>query len=102
VTKYRIKYADTRHEYGKTPEYKTTTVEAHTFKVNDQGTVLFTDRAGAAIASFKTWVSIKPVEEAKKAIRINEVTITAPDHPARLLSRPAGPYDHPVAAPYDR
>lgn len=62
---YRIKYAEENHQYGKALTFKTTTVEADSFKVNDQGTVVFVDRSGSAIASFKTWVTIKPVGDPK-------------------------------------
>lgn len=62
MKKFRIKHAEEVHQYGKTLAFKTATVEADSFKVNDQGTVIFTDASGRAVASFKTWVTIKQVE----------------------------------------
>lgn len=38
-------------------------VEAHSFKINDQGTIIFTGRSGDAVAAFKHWRDVKPVAD---------------------------------------
>lgn len=95
MTKFRIRY--TEISYGQKVEFQNATVEAATFKVNDQGTAIFIDKQGIPVASFKHWVSIKPVGAKEKRERI-----TVKPSIVKVSSPIAGPYDHPFTPPYDR
>lgn len=104
MTKFRIRYSEI--SYGQKVEFQNATIEAATFKVNDQGTAIFIDKQGIPVASFKHWVTIKPVEAKEKPIRTNEVKVAVPQRGVEFFGskgKPvAGPYDHPFTPPYDR
>jgi len=72
MNKYRIRWSEV--PYGQKVVFKDTTVEAHTFKVNDQGTAIFIDKYGSPVASFKHWTTIKPVGPRVSAARAGIVS----------------------------
>lgn len=38
-------------------------IAAHSFKINDQGTIIFITSSGDAVAAFKHWRDVQPVQE---------------------------------------
>ncbi len=63
-------------------------IEANSFKINDQGTIIFIGRSGDAVAAFKHWRDVKPLAEGgtitSAAVQSRPYTVST--------ATPAGPY----------
>lgn len=59
MRKYTVRATEQRVYYNMPePVFVEYEIDADTFKVNDQGTVIFTTGDGASVASFKAWTTI--------------------------------------------
>lgn len=85
--KYQITALEGPVVYGRSepPKMVAAEIEAFSFKVNDQGTIVFVDRFGGAVASFKHWLSVQPAVEDVRDQTANMHGIDLDDPAARPL-----------------
>lgn len=76
MSKFVITVLEGPERYSReTPQKEVPTqVEARTFKINDQGTIIFTGPNAEPIAAFKHWRDVKPLDEKVDTIKAGATT----------------------------